>query len=591
MLYNATNARQRTDRIMNMTKVIVWIKACENTLIPARAQDVLNAVTGDPDEDSVARLHLPLAHRMEHRRLPYQDTGQFQPIVTNYLKGFSELEGLVAFKPTTEGLRAAMARREFPPQRRSVLSKVLERQYRGIDVHEAVRGNLDRLVEDHTLTVTTGHQVCLLTGPLYVPLKILNTVRLAEQLSTDRPVVPILWMATEDHDLAEVDHVFIHGNKIQWQGGGTGAVGRMLLKNIGPVVDMVRRTMGLGSHAEQLARVIEHAYREDRTLAEATRLFVNSIFGSTGIICLDADDAELKREFIPAMEAELLEGRLHRSVAAAEEWLDKKYKVQAPSREINLFHLKEGERSRITSGRSGWMTEAGTTWKKNELIGELNDHPGRFSPNVLLRPLYQETILPNIAYIGGGGEIAYWLQLKAAFEAFDLPMPVLLLRTSLGVIDEKDARRLKKLGLRPEDLFLPIHELQKKIAAEHSGIDLSIEEERKEIAAIYERLQERAGAIDRTLDASVAGAAARSMKGLDHIEKKIVRAAKRRTQEHSDSLQVVLDHFMPGGKLQERRENFMSFYCRYGEGFLDLIKDRLDPLEPVFNIFQEGADQ
>jgi bacillithiol biosynthesis cysteine-adding enzyme BshC len=526
---------------------------------------------------------------MEHLRIPYHQTGQFTPIVLDHLAGRRELRELVQFPSTDEGIRSAIDQRSFPAERRQLLKRVLERQYAGLQLHDAVRRNIDRLGENGTLTITTGHQVCLFTGPLYVPLKILNVVRLADQWSAYRPVVPIFWMATEDHDLAEVDHVFVHGKKSQWKGGGTGAVGRMLLKDIDPVLRELEAALGPGSNATQLKDLIEAAYRAERTLAEATRIFVNSIFGRFGIVCLDADDVELKREFLPAIRNELFEGLLHRSVAGTEQWLQKEYKVQAPSREINLFHLANDQRSRIIGGKTSWHTEAGQKWDRTSLNDELEKHPENFSPNVLMRPLYQETILPNIAYIGGGGELAYWLQLREVFKAFDLPMPVLLLRTSLGVLNDKDVRRLNKLDLDPIDLFRSEEDLHKILAEKHSGIDLSLEKERERIGQFYSALEARAGNIDHTLKASVAGAAARANRGLDHIEKKFLRAAKKRTLQQADALQAILEHFMPHGKLQERQENFMSFYCLYGEQFFDRIKDQLDPLRPEFNVFVEEA--
>ena len=285
---------------------------------------------------------------MPRHAVPYRTTGRFSPIAVDYVEGRPELREFFAYIPDRTGLAAAMAERGYDPAMRATLSAVLQDQYKGLAVDQAVSANLDALRQEGTLTVTTGHQLCLFTGPLYVPFKILNTIRLARGLSTpERPVVPVFWMATEDHDRAEIDHTWIGGKKVQWPGEASGAVGRLDLDGIEAAVAEAESLLGPGPHADELRALLRSCYREEHTLAQATRLFVNALFGRFGLVILDADDARLKRAFAPIMQEELLNQVTERTVRYANEKLRTHYEPQAHARDINLFHLSSGHRSRI----------------------------------------------------------------------------------------------------------------------------------------------------------------------------------------------------------------------------------------------------
>ncbi len=542
-------------------------------------------IRADP---SVPRRQANFGRLIELYRLPYADTHRFAPLVLDHLAQDPFVRSLSDLPPTFEGLSEAARRRNFDPERRRTLIEVLRSQYEGLELSEAVRANLDALARDGTLTVTTGHQLCLFTGPLYVPLKILNTVKIAARLSEGmgRKVVPVFWMATEDHDRAEIDHAWINGGKVEWKGVAGDAVGRLRLQGIDPVIEAAAELLGPGEHALELVRSMQKCYRSEFTLAQATRLFVNELFGRFGIICLDADDAGLKRSFIPVMRSELLEGITAGTIAPATSAIADRYKVQANSREINLFHLSEGARARIERTKDGGFAIEGKERRssRQELLEELDRHPDRFSPNVLLRPLYQETILPNVAYIGGGGELAYWLQLKPLFEHFEVPMPVLLLRSSVAILAKKEADRAADLGLSVGDLFRPAEQLEQQVAIRNAGFSTGMEQERSQLRSFYALLEERAASIDPTLVRSAGSAAHLAFKGIDHMEKRFIRAAKRKAADSIGRLHMVLDALFPNGGLQERRDNLMTFTSGRGTRLFDDLYDLLDPLDQQFTV-------
>lgn len=530
---------------------------------------------------------------MRIHTLPYAATQRFSPLVLDLLGNAPGLREHYSFTPSLSGLMEAASSRTFTEEARSTLCHVLHRQYRDVPMHAKVQENLAHLAQEDCLTITTGHQLCLFGGPLYVPFKILNIIRLAKRLTQERngkPVVPIFWMATEDHDRAEIDHTWINGKKVSWPGEAGGAVGPMLLEGIEKVVADAVSMLGAGEQAQAMAELITACYRPHHTLAQATRLFMNSLFGRFGVVCLDGDDPELKRLFIPAMQEELINQVGQRTVSYANEKLQDRYKVQAHAREINLFYLTPQKRSRIdVDGDHYTVLDGGPTFTLDELLNELNTHPERFSPNVLLRPVYQETVLPNVGYVGGGGELAYWLQLRWLFQGLQVPMPAILLRTSAAFISAKHMKRWQELDLTTEDLFAPVASTATMVAERQASFATGVDAERDQLKAFYDALLERAAAIDPTLRGAVEARRASAMHGVDRLGKGFLRAAKREQATALDRIATIHEAVFPGGGLQERRDNILPDLAAFGTAYLDELLRILDPLANVFTVVEEAA--
>jgi bacillithiol biosynthesis cysteine-adding enzyme BshC len=528
---------------------------------------------------------------MECTRIGYAATRRFTRLVEEHAGGDAFLDAFRSFPPTLDGLRAAAQQRSFPAASRTVLVEALRRQYRESEPMAAVERNLALLARPDALAVTTGHQLCLFTGPLYVPFKLLNAIRLARTLSDDlgRPVVPVFWMATEDHDRAEIDHAWLGERQVHWPGAAAGAVGRLPLEGIAPVVEQACTLLGSGSEAEALGRLLRECYQPGRTLADATRRFVHALFGRFGLLILDGDDPALKALFAPVMREELLNGITEQAVRYANERLAVRHAVQAHARPINLFHLRPGHRARIERDGDGYQVlHGGPRFDLDGLLAELEQHPERFSPNVLMRPLYQETILPGIAYIGGGGELAYWMQLKWLFQAVRLPMPAVLLRTSAAFLTAKHDRQRRELGLALEDLFLPAHALMDRVAHAASGRSSALPQERALLASLSASIRARATAIDPTLGPSIDAAAVRMQRILAQAEARMARALRRREAVHLGRVQAMLDALFPGGGLQERRHGILPMLAASGPGALDALLDALDPLDARFTMVVDG---
>ncbi|MEZ4791684.1 MAG: bacillithiol biosynthesis cysteine-adding enzyme BshC [Flavobacteriales bacterium] len=529
---------------------------------------------------------------MPVERLAYADTGRFAAPVIDHLANDPFIRHFLDLPPDRDGLRRSAERVDFDPGKRAVLCAALDEQHAALDLHPAVRENLRRLRDPRALTITTGHQLCLFTGPLYVPYKILNAIRLAREATEllGRPVVPVFWMATEDHDAAEIDHAVINGRTIRWKGAVGGAVGRMHLRGIGEQVEEAIAALGEGEGVDHLARLLREAYHEDRTLAEATRHFIHALFGHHGLVIVDGDDPALKRLFAPIITEELLNQVAQRTVAYADERIKERYTVQAHAREINLFHLRNCHRSRIVQEEDHYQVlDGGPRWTLDELLARVEAHPEDFSPNVLLRPVYEATILPDIAYIGGGGELAYWIQLHWLFQAMRVPMPAFFLRTSAATISVKHRQQWKELGLDVKDLFRKVDAVKTEVAARDAGFRTELTAERAELERLYATIGEMATAADGSLEGAVAARKQQALRGLERLEKGLVRAAKRDQDVAMQRIDAIHHALFPGGGLQERRDCFLPVIAAHGLAAVDTWLDLLDPLDPTFALVGEEA--
>lgn len=520
-----------------------------------------------------------------HRIAP-ELTNTYARIALDYLNESPLLQPLVNDFPGTEGFISAMrARENFPQTTRKVLAQVLEEQYAAYS-NEKTKEQIAKLLDQNTFTVTTGHQLNLFTGPLYFWYKIVNTIQLAEALNkqfADKHFVPVFWMATEDHDYEEVNHFFFGENKLEAKQPYGDAVGRMDAAPAAALMPKLRELMGNGPKAKELLEIFEAAYSK-KSFAEATRYLVHHFFGEDGLLVIDADHAELKKLFRPIINKELEEGFVLTNSKRAIETLSENHKVQVNPREVNLFLLENEKRERIDRHHAGFrISETGRVYTLEQLQ-TLDDQC--FSPNVLLRPLYQECILPNVAYIGGGAELAYWLQLKDVFGYVNIPFPIVMLRNSALWLNGKTARLMKKTECTWEQAFLPIDILRNEKTREWSALQVDFSDQRIAIQRVFDQLLEVARQTDGSFEGAVRAEETRQLKSLDRLEKRLLKAEKRRHSEQLKQLDELGKGLYPGGVWQERRINFSELYLGFGSGFKDYLMSELDPLKVEFVIFE-----
>ena len=365
----------------------------------------------------------------------YQNSGYFSSLIVDYLDQKSSLNSLYNRFPTIENFEAQITEKEanYNQENRKLLVAVLQKQNQNSTISEATQNNILALAQANTYTITTGHQLNLFSGPLYFLYKIISTINLAYELKAKYPqsnFVPIYWMATEDHDFEEINYFNFKGKKFRWNKESSGPVGRLSTEGLDAVFEVFAQELGSGSNAEKIKELFRKSYLGHATLTEATRFLANELFGQYGLVILDADSTELKRTLIPYIKDELENQTSFKTVQKSIEKLEN-YSVQVNPREINLFYIEDNLRERIIFEEDKYfVNNTKISFSKDQILSELENHPEKFSPNVIMRPLYQEIILPNLCYIGGGGEIAYWLELKAFFEAVNITFPILLVRNS-----------------------------------------------------------------------------------------------------------------------------------------------------------------
>lgn len=533
---------------------------------------------------------------MRIKHILFQDTGRFSQLICDYLNEDDRLQSSYGYYPSIKNLKEQMELKKglYTKKSRSILVDVLQQQYKNIETDISVKKNLNLLAQQNTFTVTTGHQLCLMTGPLYFIYKIISTINLCKQLKVAFPksnFVPIYWMASEDHDFEEISSFRFQDKSIRWNREPAGAVGTLPLDDLQSVLDVFETHLGNQPEAHSLKNLIQQSYRNAADLSEATLKFVNMLFSSEGLVVIEPQNKQLKTLFSPIVKEELSSQESFKSVKKQIEILkrdyDSSYKPQVNPREINLFYLGTEGRYRIEQDGEGFkLNGTEKRFSKTELFEILEKHPERFSPNVILRPVYQELLLPNLCYVGGGGEIAYWFQLKANFDRLKIPLPSLLVRNSVLLYNEKQAKKIDKLNLESSDLFLKRNDLINKKIRQISNIDLDLTNLKEQLKEQFEHLQTLVDQTDQSFKGAVNAQEKKQMKGIEHLEKRLLKAQKRLLSDHVGRLVLLHDQLFPNDQLQERSLNFVSFYLEMGTAFVPNLLKSLDPLNPHLTLIK-----
>jgi len=517
---------------------------------------------------------------MEIKKVQLKDTGAFAPMFLKYLENDPSLNEFIGSFPTPESFLKMAEKRNFSPENRSLLLEVLLDQYGGLNRSYLLDLNLFSLVDERTFTVTTGHQLNIFTGPLYFIFKIITTINLAKKLQEKYPnykFVPVYWMASEDHDFEEINHFHLFGKKYVWETEQKGPVGRFAPQSLNLVLEQLNDS----------AQLFEQAYLDSSTLAEAVRVYVNQLFGDYGLIVVDADSHRLKKIFAPVITADLLEQNVNGLVNQTNAALQKAgFDSQAFSRPINFFYLN-GSRERIVEENGVYkVLNTDLQFTSTEMRKLIEDHPERFSPNVILRPLYQEMILPNIGYVGGPAEVIYWMQLKAVFDYFNVPFPVLMPRNFGMIINKTTQKKIDKTGLTPTDLFKDLHTLKAEYLERNLLTDHVLTAERSALIGVFATIKEKASLIDKSLEGFVGAETARVLKEVEVIEKRLKKAQETQNEIALSQLDGIKEKLFPNGGLQERHDNFLNFYLNNPSLIQNLI-DHFDPFDFAFYQFWE----
>ncbi|MGY0407905.1 MAG: bacillithiol biosynthesis cysteine-adding enzyme BshC [Polaribacter sp.] len=536
---------------------------------------------------------------MKITQIPFKNTGFFSKIMIDYLEQKEVIEPFYNNFPDIKGFHNQIEEKQksYRLQSRMVLVEALKNQYKIFDsarnesqISDKTIENIGLLKQQNTFTITTGHQLNLFTGPLYFLYKIISAINLAEELSEKFPAqnfVPIYWMATEDHDFDEINYFNFERKKVRWNREDGGAVGRFSTEGLKNVFEVFSNQLGNSKNAKKLKELFSQGYLKHNNLAVATRFIANKLFTEYGLVIIDGDDKKLKKAFIPFIKDELEKQTSFAEVSKTILALEKNYKIQVNPREINLFYLGKNTRERIIFKDGIYkVNNTNITFSKAEILKEAEQNPLVFSPNVIMRPLYQEVILPNLCYIGGGGEMAYWFELKAYFNKVNIPFPILLLRNSVQVISKKQQKKLHNLHISHEEIFLNQHKLLSKKVVENSDIQICFTDKIQYLKNQFLELKEVAKKTDVSFIGAVNAQEKKQLKGLENLHKRLLKAEKRRQNDLVERITELQNTLLPNQSLEERQRNFSEYYLEYGDCFVTALKEALKPLQLEFTILE-----
>jgi len=522
--------------------------------------------------------------------IPFRDTNYFSTLICDYLDEHPKLKQFYNRFPNIDNFKEQIEEKQssYSKLNRKTLVDVLNLQYSKLETSKQTQKNIELLSQENTFTITTGHQLNLFTGPLYFLYKIVSAINLSKELTEKYPnqnFVPVYWMATEDHDFEEINYFNFKGKKIHWNRESKGAVGELSTKGLDQVFAAFSLELGIGTNAEKLKNLFKTAYLEHSCLADATHFLANALFAEYGLVIIDGNSKELKTLFSAHIKDELLNRTSFNQVNKTNENLSKFTNIQVNPREINLFYLKENLRERIVFEDSLYkVNNTNISFSKDEIIKELKTQPQRFSPNVIMRPLYQEVILPNLCYIGGGGELAYWFQLKQYFNKVNIPFPILLLRNSVLIQTTQQSDKLKKLNISKEEIFLKRNEFINKKVREISDIDIDFSTQKAHLKEQFKQLYSLAEITDRSFLGAVRAQEKKQLKGLSNLEKRLLKAQKRKLSDQVLRMTEIQNQLFPNESLQERNTNFSELYLEFGDQLIHRLVLNLQPLKGEFLI-------
>lgn len=510
----------------------------------------------------------------------------------SYTTEIPALRPFYNYTPSLEAFASIIEQRKKRPVNRKALVEVLIEQYKGLSSSNKVEAQIEALRKEHTFTLITAHQPSLFTGPLYYIYKILSTIHLSRKLNAAYPTyhfVPVFVTGGEDHDFEEVNYINLFKRKLVWENDQNGAVGMMSTKSLLPVLEKLKEILGTSEKAAQIYKLIHTAYTQHETYGMATIHLAHELFKEYGLVIANMNHPKLKRLFIPEIKEEIFNRPSKNLVSQTAEQLSAiDFKPQAYPREINFFYLKENLRKRIVYEDGVYQVlNTSYSFSREEMEQEIEQYPAHFSPNVVMRPLYQEKIMPNLAYIGGGGEIAYWLERKTQFAHFGIHFPMLIRRNSVLWLDKGTCKKLRKFNLSVDDIFNDTDSIIRNFVESASTASLEIQSEIAQVSSVFDTIAIKGKKIDATLEKAILAEKTKQLKALQQLEGRLIRAEKQKHEVALNQIRNLKEKLFPKNGLQERYDNFLEFYLKYGHSFFDVLLERLNPLEKKFLVISD----
>ena len=508
-----------------------------------------------------------------------------------YLSDYPRLSPFYAGDPRSlEAVRAVAGRVEKRVYPRAEMASALRAQHARWGGGPEGLTNIQAL-EEGAFVVFTGQQAGLFGGPLYTLYKAIAGLKLADKLTHElgRKVVGLFWMAADDHDFAEINHTLLPDKSNQLariayspkRPPERQPESRMVLEEeIAQAHQAVAEALPPTEFREAVLARLAECYSLGRTFPEAFARWMMLLLGEKGLVVVDPSDPALKRTGKSALSWEIETGsESSRRIRQASENLKASgFHVQVELREegTNLFYY-DGERHSIKKAGEGFEVH-GRTFSKHEMLERVDQEPERFSPNVALRPTYQDTLFPNIAYIGGPAEVAYYGEYKGTYEAAGLPMPVVFPRTTVSLVEPKIKVVFDKYGIGPKDIFSGVDQLITRLVEgkQDPSADRELEALDNKLNESLERWGQAAEQWDKSLLQAVSTAKGAIKHQLEGLARKLTQAYKRKNEELVTQVCKAALHLLPEGTLQERAFPAVPYLIKFGFRFVDDLYESLD---------------
>lgn len=516
----------------------------------------------------------------------------FSKLFKTYVRDFGQLNDFYEVNPFDEDAVAAQINQfQFSGDRKQSV-KVLTAFNQQFDIHQAAKDNLKRLADERALTIVTGQQLGVYGGPLYTIFKTLSVIHLSNRLEQkhNRPVIPVFWLADEDHDYEEVRTLFFLDDDEVRSAGLPPKNNHLPTVAELPLPDELHQLRSKLQEAfyntdfsDDLWSLIDRSYVPGNTFFEAFGRFMSRLFSKHGLVMAGSNHPQIKKATGNFLKRSITEANeIRRNLENQSNEIGKQYHEQATLYDSNLFYLDDKNgRTKINRNGNGWKTDAGVEWETSQLVDEIENKPEKFSPNVFLRPVLQDALLPTIGYVAGPAETAYYGQMKTMYSCFDLTMPVIFPRLSATLIEPAIDRILKELPFEFHEYARRIEDLESDYVdrTEQHDIEAIFNEWKKKAEQLSDPKKNEIAEIDPTLEGAAGKAMAAFYNELDKLQGKVYRAIKKRDKTQLKRIHRIKANLFPGDSLQERVIAAIFYMNKYGVDIWDKLLNSLDEEE------------
>ena len=519
----------------------------------------------------------------------YSELPGFQNLFLDYINEYENVEKFYPknFRESEDFFKTFSELGNYDRPHRKEISKIIRNQYSNFNISKQTESNIVSLASPNTFAVVTGQQVSLFGGPMYTIFKTISTIKLANLFNekySDYNFVPIFWMEADDHDFDEVSSANILDKNnsfitLNYFDGldeelNRGAVGNVVFNsNINNTLADLDEALRDNEFKNDILSFLKDCYKEGTTFKEAFKKLLFHLFDENGLIIFDPQDSSVKNLLLPVFEKEINNFDLHTTtniLKSAE--LEEVYHAQIKVKPINLFYTDETGRHLIEPVEDGFRLKGKRKrMDKDELMNLLYFDPSTFSPNVMLRPVCQDFLLPTVVYVGGPSEISYFAQVIPNYDFFNVVTPILFPRASATIVESRQLAIINKFKLSLSDFTYDENTLIEKVIKQISEFDFDeiFTNSEAEINNVLLTLKKHLLTVDESLLQPIEKSILRIEQTLETLKEKSKSAEERKHQIVISQLQKVRNVLFPNNTLQEREINFIYFANKYG---IDIIK-------------------